>query len=333
MIRGLAFGVVAGVTLALVGPASAGDVTLKVTTCLARNHDFSQAFLQTFVEPINAKKTDLKLTYLGGPEVTPFREQGGAVKRGLIDIILCPAAYYSGLFSEARLPGAQTTPIAEIRKNGGWDMMEEAYNKNLNAHLLAWVYDEGQTFYTYFIEKPKESDKTGLDLTGSKIRSTPLYNPFLKAMGATTIVMSAGDVYAGLQRGVVGGLAWPWGSVAKYGWERFLKFRVKPKYFSASMPVIINLEKWKSLSKAQQDLLSKQALILEKDGAAVIIKKGKEDDAKLAKAGVKDIELTGAVRSAYLNTIYGAKWEQNDKLKYTVDYKKLKPLLYTPPTN
>ena len=76
MIRGLAFGVVAGVTLALVGPASAGDVTLKVTTCLARNHDYTQAFLQTFVEPINAKKADVKLTYLGGPEVTPFKEQG-----------------------------------------------------------------------------------------------------------------------------------------------------------------------------------------------------------------------------------------------------------------
>jgi TRAP-type C4-dicarboxylate transport system substrate-binding protein len=211
-------------------------------------------------------------------------------------------------------------------------MMEEAYNKNLNAHMLAWVYDGGQTFYTYFIEEPKQSDKTGLDLNGRKIRSTPLYNPFLKAMGATTIVMSAGDVYAGLQRGVVGGLAWPWGSVAKYGWERFLKFRVKPKYFSASMPVIINLDKWKSLSKAQQDLLTSQAQVLEKDGTAVIIRKGEEDDAKLAKAGVKDIELTGAARKAYLGTIYGAKWAQNDKLKYTVDYKKLKSLLYTPPS-
>ena len=123
------------------------------------------------------------------------------------------------------------------------------------------------------------------------------------------------------------------GSIGKYGWERFLKYRVKPKFFGASMPLIINLEKWKSLSKEQQDLLTNQAAILEKDGAAVIIKKGKEDDAKLAKAGVKDIELTGAVRKAYLRTIYGAKWAQNDKLKNTVDYKKLKSLLYTPPSD
>jgi TRAP-type C4-dicarboxylate transport system substrate-binding protein len=228
------------------------------------------------------------------------------------------------MFSEARIPGAQNVSIADIRKNGAWPMMEEAWAKNLNAHFLGWGYDNAQIFYTYFITKPKESTKTGLDLNGMKVRSTPLYNPFLQAMGATTVVMAPGDVYAGLQRGVVDGLAWPWGSVGVYGWQRFLKYRVKPDYFGASQPLLVNLDKWKGLNKAQQELLSKQALILEKDGVAILIKKGNEDDAKLKAAGVEDIELTGAVRKAYLDTIYSAKWEQNDKLKYTVDYKKLK---------
>jgi TRAP-type C4-dicarboxylate transport system substrate-binding protein len=331
MIRKSVSAVVAGVAaLAFASPALAASATLKVTTCLARNHDYTQAFMQTFVDPINAKKTDLTLTYLGGPEVTPFREQGGALKRGLVDMIFCPAAYYSGLFGEARLPGAQSTSIEEIRRNGAWQMMEEAWAKNLNAHFLAWAFDNAQIFYTYFIAKPKESTKTGLDLNGTKIRSTPLYNPFLVAMGATTIVMAPGDVYAGLQRGVVDGLAWPWGSVAKYGWQRFLKYRVTPSYYGASQPLLVNLDKWKGLSQAQQELMTKQARIMEKDGAAIIIKKGKEDDVKLNEAGIQDIELTGAVRKAYLDTVYGAKWEQNDKLNYTVDYQKLKSLLYKP---
>lgn len=320
------------VTLAISQPAVAGAVNLKVTTCLARNHDYTQAFLQTFVDPINAKKSDVTLTYLGGPEVTPFKEQAASLKRGLVDIIACPAAYYSGMFAEARLPGAQTVSVDEIRKNGAWDMMEEAWNKNLDAHLLAWVFDHGaQIFYTYFLAEPKQSSKTGLDLNGLKMRSTPLYNPFLMAMGATTVVMAPGDVYAGLQRGVVDGLAWPWGSVAKYGWQRFLKYRVKPGYFSASQPLIINLDKWKGLSKAQQDLLTSQARVYETDGAAIVIQKGKEDDAKLKEAGVQDIELKGDVAKAYLDTIYSAKWAQNDGLHYTVDYKKLKSLLYPPP--
>jgi TRAP-type transport system periplasmic protein len=326
----LATSVLAGMAAtAIAAPALAAPVTLKVTTCLARNHDFTQALLETFVKPLNAKKASVKLLYLGGPEVTPFKEQGSALKRGLVDMILCPAAYYGGLFGEARLPGAQTASIAEIRKNGAFDMMNAAWNKHLNAQMLAWVFDDAQIFYTYFAEKPTESTKTGLDLSGQKIRSTGLYNPFLKAMGATTIVMAPGDVYAGLQRGVVTGLAWPWGSIGKYGWQKFLKYRVTPHFFGASQPLIVNLDKWKSLSKEQQKLLNDQALAFEKNGSAVIIKKGKEDDAKLAKAGVKDLELKGPVGKAYIKTIYEAKWAQNDKAnKDTPDYKKLKSLLY-----
>jgi TRAP-type transport system periplasmic protein len=330
MIRQSALAIAAGATVfALAMPAHAGQVNLKVTTCLARNHDYTQAFMQTFVEPFNAKKADVHLTYLGGPEVTPFKEQASSLKRGLVDMILCPSAYYGGLFGEARLPGAQSASIAEIRKNGAWDMMEQAWNQHLNAHILAWVFDEGQIFYTYFTEKPKESTKTGLDLTGMKIRSTGLYNPFLKAMGATTIVMAPGDVYAGLQRGVVTGLAWPWGSIAKYGWQRFLKYRVKPHFFGASQPLLVNLEKWKGLTEAQQKLLTDQASAFERDGGAIIIKKGHEDDAKLKAAGVQDIDLQGDVRKAYLKTIYEAKWAQNDSVnKDTPNYKKLKALLY-----
>jgi TRAP-type transport system periplasmic protein len=142
--------------------------------------------------------------------------------------------------------------------------------------------------------------------------------------------MAPGDVYAGLQRGVVDGLAWPWGSIGKYGWQRFLKYRVTPSFFSASNLVIVNLDKWKSLSKEQQDQLTKQARTFEHDGSAIVVKKGEEDDVKLKQAGVQDIVLTGATHDAYLKTIYDAKWAQNDSLKYTVDYKKLKALLYKP---
>jgi TRAP-type transport system periplasmic protein len=330
-----AFGIASAALLAFAAfawgaPAQAATATIKVTTCLQRSHNFTQAFLKTYLEPIDAKHGVVKLDYLGGPEVTPYQEQGSALKRGIVDMILCPAAYYGGLFGEARLPGAQNVPMAEIKKNGAWDMMEEAWEKNLNAHIVSWVFSKGQIFYTYMLVKPKESPKTGLDLSGLKIRSTGLYNPFLKAMGATTVVMAPGDVYAGLQRGVVYGLCWPWGSIAQYGWQRFIKYRITPSFFGASQLLLVNLDKWKSLDKAQQAALTSQAKAFETEGSEYVVKTNAEDDAKLTAAGVKDIDLKGAARAGYLDTIYGAKWKQNDGLKYTVDYAKLKPLLYKP---
>jgi TRAP-type C4-dicarboxylate transport system substrate-binding protein len=309
-------------------PSSAA--TLKALGCFAKSHDYIEAFFDTFIKPLNDAKGPIKINYLGGPEVTPSQKAAPALQRGVVDVLLCPAAYYGGLFGEARLPGVQNQSLEEIRKNGGFDMMQEAWGKKLNARIIAWTHFGGQKFYMYTSFKPKLSKEVGVDLKGLKIRSTGLYNPFLKAMGATTVVIAPPDVYSALERGVVAGLAWPWGSVAKYGWEKFLKYRIKPDFFGASVLVLINKDKYNSLSSAEKDQLEKQARIYEQKSPQIMIDKGVEDDAKLAKAGVQDIELEGEYARAYIRTIYEAKWAENDKLKYTVDYKQLKSKLFVP---
>jgi TRAP-type C4-dicarboxylate transport system substrate-binding protein len=311
-------------------PAQAAT-TLKVSTCLSRNHDYIEAYFDTFFNPLNAKKTDLKLRYLGGPEVTPRKKQASALKRGLIDMIVCPAAYYGGLLSTARMPGLQNQNLEKLKANGAYAMMQESWNKGLNAQILAWVHFKGQKFFIYTRFKPKMNAKTGIDLTGFKMRSTGLYRAFLKAMGATPVNISPGDVYAALERGVVSGLAWPWGSIGKYGWQKFLKYRIEPGFFGATMLTLVNKEKWDSLSQGQRDMLNKQARAYETLSDEIIIKKGHADDKKLKAAGVQIIKLEGALKKAYVDSIYKAKWAENDKLKYNIDYKKLKAKMYVEP--
>lgn len=316
-------------------PAHAA-ATIKLSTCLQRTNDLMDAFFETFVKPINAMKGDVSIRYLGGTEVTPRQKQAPALKRGIIDMIVCPPAYYNGLLSEARLIGLQTKTLEELRANGAWDMMQEAWGKGLNAHILTWGYFTGQKFFVYTTVDPKFSEKTGLDLTGVKVRSTGLYNALFRAMGATTNVISPSDVYAALERGVVKGLAWPWGSVRAYGWQKFLKYRIDHGFYRATIMTIVNKKKWNGLSPAQRAVLNKQARIYEQTSDALLIKRSKIDDEVLRKAGVKFLKLEGKVREAYLNTIYGAKWAQNDKVakegkvKFIVDYEKLKGLLSSP---
>ena len=304
--------------------------TVKATGCFIRTHDYINAFHDGFVKPLNAKHTSLQIKYLGGVEVIPRTKQAAALKRGLVDIIFCPGAYYGGELAAARLLGAHNKSIEEIRANGGWDMLQEAWGKGLNARLLAWVHFRGQKFYVYTLFEPKLSEKTGLDLTGVKMRATGLYKAFLKAMGATPIVISPGDVYASLERGLVQGVPWPWGSLTQYGWEKFLKYRIEPSFYGATMTMLVNRDKYKSLTKAERDQLDAQARSYEKFADDYIVKKAEVDDAKMMKAGVKTITLTGKVRAAYLRTIYEAKWAENDSKKYNIDYKKLKSLLYDP---
>jgi TRAP-type transport system periplasmic protein len=309
-------------------PVQAGS-TIKVSTCQIRTHDHVVVFLNEFLKPAQKNEIGLTLKYIGGPEITPFRKQGGLVKRGLIDMIFCPAPYYGADLPEARLLGAHNKSLAEMRKNGAVGMLEEAWNKGLNAHILAFPAYDVSTFYMYTIEKPKLSKTTGLDLKGVKMRSTGLYKPLLSAMSATPVAISPGDVYTGLQRGVVDGIAWPKGSVTKYGWEKFLKYKITPNFYGATFLVIVNKNKWASLTQAERDFLTKTAKQYEKRSNDVVAANLAADEAKLAKAGVKDIALEGEYAKAYLKTIYGAKWAVNDKYKsYNVDYKKLKSLMY-----
>ena len=306
------------------------SATLKVTSCLQRNHDQTDAYFDTFHTPLNAKKAGLTLRYLGGPEVTPRQKQAPALKRGLIDLIVCPTPYYGGLLSEARLPGVHNKTLAEMRANGAMAMLQEAWGKGLNARILAWAGFKASAFFIYTKFKPKLSTKTGLDLTGIKMRSTGLYNPLLKAMNATPVNISPGDVYSGLERGVVQGMAWPKGSVARYGWQRFLKYKIAPKFYGATLMTIINRDSFNKLSKKHQDLLISQGKVYEKGSDEILDRKAVIDANKLKAAGVETIELTGEVRKAYIDTIYRAKWAQNDKLKYLVDYQLLKSRMYGP---
>ena len=312
----------------IVASLAAQASTVRVSTCQQRNHDHVIVFLDEFMKPGNKNDVGLELKYIGGPEITPFQKQGGLLKRGLIDMIFCPTPYYGATLPEARLPGVHNKSLEEMRKNGAYDLLEEAWNKGLNAHILAWPAFNVSTFYVYTKFEPKLSKKTGIDLTGVKMRSTGLYKPMLAAMNATAITISPSDVYTGLERGVVDGMAWPKGSVTKYGWEKFLKYKITPNFYGATFMVNINLNKWKSLSQAERDFLTKLSAEYEKKSDEIVGKNLAADEEKLEKAGVKTINLTGEYAKAYLKTIYDAKWKVNDKYEYTVDYKKLKSLMY-----
>lgn len=322
--------VAAAFACAVAAPPVLAASTLKVTTCQQKAHDHVEVFFSAFLNPVNAKKSGLTLHYLGGPEVTPFRKQASLLKRGLVDMIFCPTPYYGGQLNEARLIGLHNKSLEEMRKNGAWEMFQEAWGKGLNAHILSWPGFKASTFYIYTKFRPKISEETGLDLTGRKMRSTGLYNPLLKAMNATAVTIAPGDVYAGLERGVVDGMAWPKGSVTKYGWQRFLKFKITPNFYGATFFVIVNKTAYDKLSKAHQALLEAESKRYEADSDALIEKKLALDEKNLAEAGVETIELEGKARKAYLRAIYASKWAQNDSLKYIVDYKKLKPLMYEP---
>ena len=127
----------------------------------------------------------------------------------------------------------------------------------MNAHFLARIVDE-QPFHLY-LNKPI----TGPDLTGLKLRITPVYRDFFQALGATVIQTAPGEVYTALERGVVDGYGWPITGIFDLGWHEKTKYRVDPGFYSAEVSIIVNKRKWDSLTHEQRAVLTRAGEAIE----------------------------------------------------------------------
>ena len=117
------------------------------------------------------------------------------------------------------------------------------WNEKGNMQYLGRMV-ENQPFHIY---TNKKIDKP--DLTGLKIRITPVYREFFQALGANVITTPPGEVYTALERGVVDGYGWPIGGIFDLNWHEKTKFRVDPGFYDAEVSLIMNLPAYKKLSR------------------------------------------------------------------------------------
>lgn len=312
----LAVGIAAATML--VG-AAADAAKLTVMTSLNRNHDQVVAYFDLMHTPMNKAKGAVVLHNKGGPEVTPNRKQGAALKRGIIDLKFGPSGYDIGLNTCARLVALSTQPQSVIRKNGGWDVMQKCWGEKMNARILAHPFWNSGNFHVYLIDPPIKSKKTGLSLKGFKMRSTALYHPFMKAMGAMPINISPGDVYTSLQRGLVKGLAWPEGGIFRYGWTKYIKYRIGPGFWRSSTMAIVNLDSYNKMTKKEREYLDAWGLKFEIASTPYMRNLADVDNAKVFKAGVKAIDLQGEYGKAFTKTVMDSTWA-NAKKKMPANY-------------
>ena len=230
----------------------------------------------------------------------PF-EVGNAVKNGVVDMALVTGAFYTNVFPEADAWKLTERPMAELRRNGGFDHMQKLYSEKMGAHFLARMIDE--TPFHLYLNKPI----AGPDLTGLKVRITPVYRDFFQALGATVIQTAPGEVYTALERGVVDGYGWPIHGIFDLGWQEKTKYRVDPGFYSAEVSIIVNKRKWDSLTDEQRAVLTRAGEALEANYADVAKENAAEAEKQKA-AGIQVIRLEGEAAETWRKKAYEAGW-------------------------
>jgi len=291
--------------------ASAEEVVLKAQTALPKHHDLAKSFISSFVEPLNAQgKGVVRVDYLGGPEINPPDKAASAVQRGAIDLLHTPAAYHAGLVPQGNTMMATNLSVAEYRANGAFDLLAPNWEKKLHARILA-IGETSAQFYLYLVNTPKLRPDGVIDLHGVKIRTTGAYRPLIEALGATPVqITNAGEVYTALERGLVEGFGWPTVGLASQNLAKLVKYRIDPPFYHLANVLLVNLDKWRSMPKAAQDLVTRVAAEYERASLDNMARAAKADEEAVKAAGVKVFAMEGAGARTYLHLAYEAMWKR-----------------------
>src|SRR5207302_858895 len=237
--------------------ASAQEVTLRVVSAFPENQYYVKRTVEWIGKANKEGKGVLQMNFIGGPRAIPTFEVGNAVKTGVVDMALTTGAFYTNLMPEADALKLAEVSAAEQRRNGAHDLINQIWQEKANMYYLARVVE----FTPFHLYLNKKIDKP--DLTGLKIRITPVYRDFFQSMGAAVMTTAPGEVYTALERGVIDGYGWPIHALFDLNWQEKTKFRVDPGFYNAEVSLVVNLDKWKSLAPAARDFLTREALAYE----------------------------------------------------------------------
>lgn len=267
--------------------AQSGPVVLKAVSGWDKSLVFVDKYMD-WVKRVNDKGAGrLRIDYIGGPEVFPSFEQLEPLKRGVFSTVVTSSAYMGALPElNATWLGFGATP-AELRASGLLEALDKVTREKAGVTLLGFPL---QMRFNVYLKKPIKT----ADLSGFKVRTTPVYEPILKGLGASTVTVPPAELLTALETGVVDGFAWPALAVTGPGYARAIKFKVNPPWWVGTDVALMNAAVYDKLSPELRKLIVDTMIEIEKEVPAYYQGKEKPEDAALEKLGVQNLATSDA---------------------------------------
>lgn len=261
-------------------------------------------FLIPFVEELNKKAEGrLKVSWFGPESVPPF-EQFKPVVDGVFDALFTNGAYHMGEIAVgSMIEMGVCKSLQQAKELGLVDLVAEAYEKK-GLKLITPVQSGGY----HIILRNKKIDKA--DLTGLKIRATPLYQTMIERLGGATVNAPASEIYTLLEKGVVDGACWPASDAIKYKWNEVARYQVRPKFGQVYYPLFASLKTWNKLPPDLQKLIMDTADAMSTEVRDRLVKGQEEEEKKLVEMGMEVISLPPEEGKKLVEAFYRGNWEK-----------------------
>lgn len=292
----------AAALIALAGPARAESLTLL--SSWDESYNAVPVFAQGFIERVEQKSGgDIEIEMKGPESVPPF-EQLQPVSAGLFDLLFTHGAYHLGETAMAfGMDAVEDDPKAR-RESGIFDVIDQHYQKRGLKLLGSFSAASG---YHILLREPIGPDGA---LEGRKIRASGTYHDLVTELGGSVVTLPASDIYSSLERGVVDGAAWPVFGALDYKWYEVADYMTRPTFGVTNLTLLMNLDKWNSLSGEQQQILSDAARELEVEGRAHFAELWAKEEQALMDHGLEITEF-GPEVAPRIDAIFAAGvWKQ-----------------------
>lgn len=280
----------------------AEEVTLRGVSGFATGTAFSRPY-EAFVEWVNENgKGVLQIQNVGGPEAMPPFEIGNSVSTGVVDIANTTGAFYGNVLPEMDALKLARNTIQDQRENGCYELIDTRHKEGMNVKYLGRTGDHVN--YHLYLTRPVET----ADLSGLTIRTTPIYQAMFELLGATPVTTAPGDVYTALERGTIDGYGWPIQGVLDLGWDEQTNYRVDPGFYQVDVNILVNLDRWESLSVEQRGVLEEGMAWLEAENAKNV-ERNEEETRLQGEAGIEVIQLSDEEQAKWVEAAETAGWE------------------------
>jgi len=184
----------------------------------------------------------------------------GAVKAGAIEI-----AGFNGYYCCGEVPEG-TIDNGLLYGNKNYEQLKQLLFETDYVKFLRAGYAKHDIYYLSGTVSSSTSWMTSFsfqdmrDVQGKKIGVSGVRAKFIKAIGGTPVDIGGGEMYSAMQRGTIDGVNYPPYCGVSYKLFEVVKYQSwPPNMIGGEANVIINMDAWKKLPKAYQDILQKAA--------------------------------------------------------------------------
>jgi len=272
---------VSAVALAVMGTSVSAD-ELRMLISFPESLIFTQEIGIPFaklIEEESGGELTVSITY---PDAIPPFEQFEPVQAGAFDMLFTHPAYHAGVTTfGVAIDGSTANPA--LRRESGFLAYADEYYQGLGLKLVG-IPPMGSKPFRFYLKDPVTTEPA---FEGLKIRGTTPYHPVIEYLGGKGVVISNGETYSAVQKGVVEGVANAAPAALDLKLNEVLDYMVEQPWGSASLLYMMNVDSWDGLSEDSKAAITRAAIRMENEAIAKMDAHADDEKAKLIELGMK----------------------------------------------